>query len=103
VAIGMTVPRSAIEICRARLVPAHFQRAVMLAEIYDPEGAVAAGFLDRVVPAGELLPAAQAVASELTKLNMQAHAATKQRARAQALQQIRAAFEADTAEYRGRS
>lgn len=103
VAIGMTVPRSAIEICRARLVPAHFQRAVMLAEIYDPESAVDAGFLDRVVPAGELLSAAQAAARELAKLNMPAHAATKQRARAKALQQIRAAFEADAAEYRGRS
>jgi enoyl-CoA hydratase len=102
VAIGMTVPRSAIEICRQRLVPAYFQRAVMLAEIYAPDSAVAAGFLDRVVPAADLLPTAQAMASEFAKLDILAHAATKQRARAQALQQIRAAFEADAAEYRTR-
>jgi enoyl-CoA hydratase len=103
VAIGMTVPRSAIELCRLRLTPTHFQRAVVLAEIYAPEGAVSAGFLDRVVPAAELLPAAHALATELTKLNLSAHAATKQRARAQALQQIRAAFEGDEAEYRGKA
>lgn len=103
VAIGMTVPRSAIEICRQRLSPAHLERAVVLAEIYAPESAAAAGFLDRVVPASELLPAAQAAAEELTKLNLGAHAATKQRARAQTVQQIRAAFEADSAEYRQRA
>lgn len=103
VAIGMTVPRSAIELCRLRLTPTHLQRAVLLAEIYPPEAAVSAGFLDRVVPAHELLPSAQALAAELTKLNLDAHAASKQRARAEALSRIRAAFEGDEAEYRARA
>jgi enoyl-CoA hydratase len=103
VAIGMTVPRSAIELLRLRIAPTHFQRAALLAEIFTPEGAVSAGFLDRVVPVSELLPSAQALAAELTKLNLDAHAASKQRARAQALAQIRAAFEGDEAEYRGRA
>jgi enoyl-CoA hydratase len=47
VAIGMTMPRGAVEICRQRLTPACFNRAVVLAEVFAPEDAVAAGFLDR--------------------------------------------------------
>ena len=41
VAIGVTLPRAAIEICRQRLTPAHFNRATVLAEVFPPAGAVA--------------------------------------------------------------
>src|SRR5262249_57494797 len=54
VAIGITMPFFGIEICRQRLAPAHFHRAVINAEIYRPEDAVVAGFLDRVVPGGDV-------------------------------------------------
>jgi len=101
VAIGMTLPRSAIEICRQRLTPAHFNRATLLAEVYDPESALAAGFLDRVVPAAQLQESARTLAGELAKLSQHAHAATKLRVRAQALQAIRLAFDADSAEFEG--
>ena len=47
VAIGLPMPNSAIEICRQRLTPAHFHRTVVLAEVFPPETAVDAGFLDR--------------------------------------------------------
>jgi enoyl-CoA hydratase len=97
VAIGLTMPHFGVEICRQRLAPAHFHRAVINAEIYRPEDAVAAGWLDRVVPAGELAAAARSVAVELAKLDFDVHAATKLRARAHALQAIRAAIEADDA------
>ncbi len=95
VAIGLPMPRAAVEICRQRLAPAHFNRAVILAEAYTPEDAVAAGFLDRVVPAAEVRKAAQAMAEQLSKLNMDAHAASKLRARDSALKAIRAGIEAD--------
>ena len=95
VAIGLTMPWPALEICRQRLAPAHFQRAVNLAEIYAPRGAVEAGFLDRVVPAAELGAAAQSAARELAKLDANAHAATKLRTRQHALEALRAAIEAD--------
>jgi enoyl-CoA hydratase len=62
VAIGLTMPRAAIEICRLRLAPAHFQRAVLLAETYTPSDGVAAGFLDRVVPDTALGPSAISLA-----------------------------------------
>ena len=96
VAIGLTMPRPAIEICRQRLAPAHFNRALILAGVYPPDEAVAAGFLDRVVPPAELGPAAQAVADQLAQLDMAAHAATKRRIRQPAVDAIRAAIEEDS-------
>lgn len=102
VAIGLTMPRAAVEICRQRLAPAHFHRAVISAEIYAPADAVGAGFLDRVVPASALSSVAEDVAAGLAKLDMAAHAATKLRAREGTLKALRAAIEADQAELRGR-
>jgi enoyl-CoA hydratase len=95
VAIGMTLPHAAIEICRQRLTPAHFNRAVVLAEVYSPDNAIEAGFVDRVVGPDAVHDTAREVATELAKLDMAAHAATKQRARGPALQAIRAAIETE--------
>jgi enoyl-CoA hydratase len=95
VALGLTMPEPAIEICRQRLAPAHFNRAVLLSEVYSPDHAVAAGFLDRVVPAAELGAAAHDTAAELAKLNMDAHAAAKLRVREQTLTVIRAAIRSE--------
>ena len=100
VAIGMTMPRFGVEICRQRLAPAHFHRAVISAEIYSPAGAVEAGFLDRVVLEDELIAAARDKATALAGLNMPAHTATKLRARDKALQAVREAIEADEADLR---
>src|SRR6266850_338596 len=68
VAIGIAMPYFGVEICRQRLAPAHFQRAVALAEMYAPDDAVAAGFLDRVVPAAEVERTAREVAAQLAAL-----------------------------------
>lgn len=95
VAIGLTLPDAAIEICRQRLAPAHFSRATINAEVYAPDNAVEAGFLDRIMPATELAEAARGVAAGLMTLNLSAHAATKLRVRDQALKAIHAAIEAD--------
>jgi enoyl-CoA hydratase len=99
VAIGITMPFFGVEICRQRLAPAHFNRAVINAEAYPPDDAVTAGFLDRVVPTTELLDIARTTAMTLGQLNRQAHAATKLRARAEALKAVRAAIEADDAAF----
>ncbi|MGC9961027.1 MAG: crotonase/enoyl-CoA hydratase family protein [Acidimicrobiales bacterium] len=100
VALGMSMPATAIEICRQRLAPACFNRAIILAETFSPESAVPAGFLDRVVPAADLMDSARATAADLAKLNMTAHAASKLHARAQSLSAIRTAIEADDAAMR---
>jgi enoyl-CoA hydratase len=102
VAIGLTMPRAAIEITRQRLVPAHLHRAVVLAEVYTPDDAVVAGFLDRAVPSAELADAARAAAGRLGTLDMVAHGATKLRTRAHTLHALRAALDTDAAELRPR-
>ncbi len=89
VAIGLTMPHSALAILRWRLVPSYFDRAVMLSETFDPRTALAAGFLDRVVDPDEVLAAAWEVATAAAELDGRAHAATKRRARASMLTAIK--------------
>ena len=89
VAIRMTLPDFAIELARDRLSPRHLQRATGLAELYTPEGAVEAGFLDRVVAADALLETAVESARGLASLDPQAHRATKRRLRANTLERLR--------------
>jgi enoyl-CoA hydratase len=100
VAIGLTMPRAAVEICRQRLTPAHFNRAVVLAEPFTPAEAVEAGFLDRVVDPASLDAAARTAAEALAALDMASHVATKQRARGPALDAIRAGIAADWSSFR---
>ncbi len=61
--IGMVLPRWAAELARERLSRRHLQRATVGAEMYDPDGAADAGYLDAVVDpdalAGAALEAAQ--------------------------------------------
>ena len=98
VAIGLTMPYYGVEICRQRLTPAHFQRTVINAEIFGPEEAVAAGYLDRVVAPDDVVGTARELAASLAALDRRTHTATKRRARARALEAVRAAVEADAAE-----
>lgn len=100
VAIGLTMPRAAIEITRQRLAPAHLHRALVLAEIYTPDDAVTAGMLDRAVPPAELADAARSAAARLAALDPAAHAATKLRTREPTLHAIRAALDTDATELR---
>jgi enoyl-CoA hydratase len=95
VKIGITMPQYALELARQRLAPAHFDRAVVGAAMYSPSEAVTAGFLDRVVPAGELETASTQAAEALAELDPAAHAATKLRARAGALRALRSAIESE--------
>jgi enoyl-CoA hydratase len=95
VQIGLTVPWFVIELARQRLHPGHFSRAVVNAAMYSPKEAVEVGYFDQVVPAGELRGASLQEAARLAQLDRAAHAATKQRARADALAAIRKAIESE--------
>jgi enoyl-CoA hydratase len=64
---------------------------------------VAAGFLDRMVPASEVARAAREVAAAVSGLDMAAHAATKLRARHDVPEALRAAIEADDGVIRARA
>lgn len=102
VAIGLTMPRAAVEILRQRLAPAHFNRAATLAEPFSPDNAVQAGFLDCVVSATDLHDAAHASAQAAATLDLQAHLVTKLRVRQHTLTAVRSAIDADDAEFRAR-
>jgi enoyl-CoA hydratase len=102
VELGLTVPRFAVEVCRQRLSPRHFTRAVLTAEPYHPQLAVEAGFLDYLVPAADLLSAAREKAVALSKLTRESHVATKLRARDGALKALRRAIEADMDDWSNR-
>ena len=97
VAIGMTMHHAGIEMARHRLTPAHFFRSVVNAEIYWPEGAVAAGFLDEVVAPSELMARANELAQQFRKLIMRAHKETKRKAKAEYLALLDRCIEQDSA------
>jgi enoyl-CoA hydratase len=101
VAIGLTMPRAAVEICRQRLAPAQFSRAVILADVFSPDEALPAGFLDQIVDPPELEKAISTAAQRTVTLDMSAHYATKQRARANVMRELRTAIEQDNAELLG--
>jgi len=65
VAIGMPVPKFAVELTRDRLAKKWFTRCVQHAELCSPEQAVDAGFLDEVVPLADVRDRAVAVAQRL--------------------------------------
>ncbi|MFL1513205.1 crotonase/enoyl-CoA hydratase family protein [Pseudomonas prosekii] len=81
VQIGMTMHHAGIELARDRLSNAAFHRSVINGEMFNPQSAIAAGFLDVVVAAEELQSAALAAARQLKKINMNAHKATKLKVR----------------------
>lgn len=81
VQIGMTMHHAGIELARDRLRRSAFHRSVINAEMFEPKDALDAGFLDKVVPAEQLLDIAMGVAGELKKLNMLAHKNTKLKVR----------------------
>src|SRR5437868_6258247 len=81
VQIGMTMHHAGIELARDRLRKSAFHRSVINGEMFDPQGAVDAGFLDKVVAPQELQAAALAAARQLKKINMTAHKNTKLKVR----------------------
>jgi enoyl-CoA hydratase len=81
VQIGMTMHHAGIEIARDRLSKAALHRSVINGEMFNPQSAVDAGFLDVVVSAEELAGAALAAARQLKKINMTAHKNTKLKVR----------------------
>ena len=91
VAIGMTMPFTATEVCRQRLNPAHFVRAVLHSEVYSPNNALEAGFLDQVVKPEELMSTAHALAKSYTKLDLNAHYRSKLRARKHLIKSLKRA------------
>ncbi len=85
VAIGLTLPWFGVECARHRLTPPYFDRCTVTGAFLEPGEAVAAGFLDRVVPAEGVAAAASGEAQVLTTIDRNAHSATKLRTRERAI------------------
>lgn len=93
VSISLSLPTFGTEMAAARLSRRHLTRAAQLAEVYDPPGAVDAGFLDALAPDGGLEEAVLAEATRLGAFSRRAHAETKQRLHAATAERIRASIE----------
>ncbi|AYF87213.1 MULTISPECIES: crotonase/enoyl-CoA hydratase family protein [unclassified Pseudomonas] len=95
VQIGMTMHHVGIELARDRLRKSAFHRSVINGEMFDPQGALDAGFLDKVVPVEQLQETARAAALQLKKINMTAHRNTKLKVRKALLETLDAAIVLD--------
>ncbi len=92
VAIGMTVPKFAIELARHRLTADGFAR-IASAAMFAPEEALRLGYLDRVVSVDELADCVRDEATRLRALDMPSYVATKARINERALAAIHHAIE----------
>jgi len=100
VAIGMPVPRFAVELARTSLSNAAFTAAVNHATVYDPEGAMRAGYLDRIVAEDAVTSTAMAHAADLAeRLDPTAFAVTRTNCRGASLALIRDGLAADIASF----
>ena len=99
VQIGMTLPWFAIEVCRMRLAPPALNRAMLTAEPYFPQQALAAGFFDELAAPETLLSVARERAAALVKLDAGSFTATKQRVRQHTLEALRDAVQKDLADW----
>lgn len=95
VLIGMTMHHVGIELARDRLRKNFFNRSVINGEMFNPQQALEAGFLDAVVAPEELMNAAKAMATQMKKVNMTAHKNTKLKTRKAFLETLDAAIELD--------
>ena len=97
VAIGMGLPIFAVELARDRLSPRAFTAATIQGRVYDPAGALEAGYLDQLVAADELGATAREGAGRLAQLRRGAVSHTKARARQATVDLIRSTLDEDMA------
>jgi len=95
VAIGIAPPGFAVELARSRVHPAWLSRTVTTGEMFEPDDALTAGFLDRIVAAEGIEDEISAVAGALRKLHMPSHLTAKRRLRAGVMRDMRAAIDSE--------
>ena len=100
VRIGMPVPGFAVEVCRDRLAPPSFTRAIQLAHVHSPDEALRAGFLDEVVEPEQVVARATEVAADLAaSLHPGPFRMTRVTTRGAVAAQLRDVLAADLAEF----
>ncbi len=76
-AIGMTLPVFGFQLAKARLSKRHLTASAIQAKLYDPAGAVDAGFLDEIVPDDQLVSRAVETAAALGAMPADAYKGNK--------------------------
>lgn len=84
--IGMDLPPILIALTASRITPRHMSRVTLLSEVYNPEQAVDAGFIDEVVDVGDLDSRSREVAEQLARLPARQFASNKVALRANTLE-----------------
>lgn len=92
-AIGMTLPTFGIELPRARLSKRFYDRAIVQSTIFDPEGALEAGFFDVLVDADRVEAEALEAAARLAQLKQPAFRNNKRQAHRETVDLIRSTLE----------
>ncbi|MEP1470438.1 MAG: crotonase/enoyl-CoA hydratase family protein [Halieaceae bacterium] len=85
-AIGMQLPPLLVELATSRISVRHATRVILQSEVYPPEAAVDAGFIDEVVPVDELESRTMEIAKKLAELPQAQYAENKLSVRARHLQ-----------------
>jgi len=98
-ALGMELPTVMVELTASRLSPRYVTRAAIQAEVFHPDAALPAGFLDEVVEAGELDARTREVAAQLAALPQQQYAANKLLVRKHVLAAMHHEFDQMVARY----
>jgi enoyl-CoA hydratase len=97
VSIGLPVPVLAMELARDRITTTELGAATLESKIYNPEEAARVGYLDAVVPAGDVVARAMEEATRLGGLSKMAYGATKSRLRGKTITHIVDTLESDMA------
>ncbi|MCX7552817.1 crotonase/enoyl-CoA hydratase family protein [Marinicella sp. S1101] len=92
---GLTMPHCALALCQHRVNPSHLSRAMLLSEVFTPQAAIEAGFLDLTVSHDQVMPTAQKLAEKYAQLDDTAHQESKLRMRRSFLRQLKRAIKAD--------
>jgi len=98
-ALGMELPTVMIELTASRISPRFITRAAVQAEVFDPDQAVTAGFLDEVVDVPELDGRAFEAATRFARLPQQEYATNKLLVRRHVLAAMQHEFEQLVARY----
>jgi enoyl-CoA hydratase/carnithine racemase len=89
-AIGMDLPPFLVELTASRVRPDYMTRVALQAEVFNPDSAVEAGFVDEAVEPADLDSRALEVATKLSQLPQPAYAKNKLWIRANALDAMKA-------------
>ena len=87
-AIGMSLPPFGLMLAKERLSKRYLSRATIAATMFSPTEAKAAGFLDEMVSADDLLDTAQNRARSMVELDGAAFAAVKQSLRGPSISDV---------------